>query len=348
MFLSTMNIFSKIILAITVAAIAAWLFPWCYAFITAKADSSPFVLYSSLLGDYIITQRKDDSVSRHDTAGNIFNENEVDSLLPAMYMRQLVADGRFPDSILGKHVEPQQIQMTNFTFRSSPRDINYVNAGIYFLFESLPKRVDLEMPDDAFRFNDKGIQFFNMADNSINETKSDMFTTMLKEKGFVFPPRKTATNPDPRKEYDNGALLIDASGQLFNMKCTAGRPYVKHIALPDGVIPCEVYVTEFRDKAFLGFFSSTDKKFYVIMNDGSIRETGIKRFDPYTESAMIIGNMFDWTVKITRTDTYDYYALRADNFSLIKELKINHHGNSIPGLSFTSLLDKYVIPHFRH
>lgn len=340
-----MKNFSKIILAITIAAIAAWLLPWCYAFVTAKAYSSPFVLYSSLHGDFIITQR-DNVVSRHDTNGNEFDENEVDSLLPTMYMRQLVADGRFPDSILGKHVEPQQIQMTNFNFRSTPRDVNYVNAGIYFLFESMPKRVDLEMPDDAFRFTDNGIEFLSMADNSINEAKSDMFTRMLKEKGFTFPPRKIATNPDPRKEYDNGALLIDASGQLFNLKCTAGRPYVKQIPLPDGIIPCEAYVTEFRNRAYLGFFSATDKSFYVIMSDGSIKKTGIKTFDPKTESAMIIGNMFDWTVKITRTDADEYYALRADDFSLIKELKINRPSSYVPGLSFTSPLNKYVIPHF--
>ena len=145
--------FSKIFFYITVAVLLVWQLPWCYAFLTLKPVKTPFTMYSSVLGDFVITQLDENKqLHRYDTKGNTYTQQQVDSLLPSLYVRQLTADERFPDTICGKAVSPKDIQLKNFTFKSVPSAINAPQTGLYFLMESMSKRVDLKMPEDAFRF----------------------------------------------------------------------------------------------------------------------------------------------------------------------------------------------------
>ena len=74
-------------------------------------------MYSSVLGDFVITQLDENKqLHRYDTKGNTYTQQQVDSLLPSLYVRQLTADERFPDTICGKAISPKDIQLTNFTF----------------------------------------------------------------------------------------------------------------------------------------------------------------------------------------------------------------------------------------
>lgn len=114
---------------------------WCYAFLTLKPVKTPFTMYSSVLGDFVITQLDENKqLHRYDTKGNTYTQQQVDSLLPSLYVRQLTADERFPDTICGKAVSPKDIQLTNFTFKSVPSAINASQTGLYFLMESMSKR----------------------------------------------------------------------------------------------------------------------------------------------------------------------------------------------------------------
>ena len=105
--------FSKIFFYITVAVLLVWQLPWCYAFLTLKPVKTPFTMYSSVLGDFVITQLDENKqLHRYDTKGNTYTQQQVDSLLPSLYVRQLTADERFPDTICGKAVSPKDIQLT--------------------------------------------------------------------------------------------------------------------------------------------------------------------------------------------------------------------------------------------
>ena len=75
---------SKIFLFVTLAVLAVWQLPWCYAFLTTKAAPSRFVMYSSLLGDFILTRYEEgEGIVRRDVAGRAYSEAETDSLLPS-------------------------------------------------------------------------------------------------------------------------------------------------------------------------------------------------------------------------------------------------------------------------
>lgn len=337
--------FSKIFLGVTIALVLLWQLPWCYNFLTVRPASVPFTLYSGLAGDFIsVARQRSGTVERTDRAGNVYTQEQADSLLPFFYVRQLMSDERFPDTLMGVAVTPREVQLTNFTFRASAQDINACLPGLYPLLESMSGRVDLEMPDDVFRFTSEGIEFIDMKANSRKDGKSRLFTQTLANKGFCFPATCVAGNPTTRKEYDEGYLLLDAEGKLFHMKQMRGRPYVKVVELPDGVRPCHLFVTEFRSRQTRGLFTDKNHRLYVVAADYRIVPTGVDAYNPETDDLLIIGNMMDWTVNVRTSQSSDYYALRADDYSLIGRMSYPAGQGGLPGLHFTSSADKFVFP----
>lgn len=341
-----MKRFSTLLLYVTIAFLLLWQLPWCYNFFVVKPEKTPFTLYSSVINDFVqMGQEEGKGMVRRDLAGNTYSEATFDSILPTFYFRQLMSDERFPDSINGVAVTPKIVQTENFNFRSVPSDINAPSIGLYSLLESMSGRVDLKMPDDVFRITAQGIEFIDMASNSVNTEKSLQFTEAMTKKGFHFPAIKIAGNPTVKKEYDEGYLLLDANRQLFHLKQVKGRPYVRAIALPEGLTLDQLYLTEFRNKKTLALMTDVNNAFYVLKSRTyDIVKTGLPAFNPQTDALTIIGNMFDWTVRVTTADADNYYALNADDYSLIKKLENQSSVHSMPGITFTSYTDKYVMP----
>ena len=208
-------------------------------------------------------------------------------------------------------------------------------------------RVDLKMPDDVFRITSQGIEFIDMASNSVNAEKSLLFTEAMTKKNFRFPAIEIAGNPTVKKEYDEGYLLLDADRRLFHLKQVKGRPYVRAIPLPEGLTLEHLYLTEFRNKKTLAFLTDINNALYVLKSRTyDVVKTGVPAFNPETDALTIIGNMFDWTVRVTSPSSDNYYALNADDYSLIKKLENNSNTHYMPGISFTSYTDKYVMPRF--
>lgn len=314
---------ARLFLCAVCVALFAWIVPWAYHFATDGSAKTPFTLYSSLVGDFAQAQSGDGGIRYTDCGGNVYTEAQFDSILPAFYYRQLMSDGRLPDSLCGVAVNPKVIQMSNFNFRTSPSDVNRRQVALYPLLESMSGRVDLQMPDDVFRITADGIEFVDMASNAVNRDKSDRFTQMLRKKGFAFPARIVAGNGTNRKEYDNGYLLVDADGRLFNLKMQRGRSYVRAIGLPDSVEVCHLFVTEFRDRRALAFVSDAQKRFWMLeAGTYALRQIDIPPFDPTCESLSIIGNLCDWTLCVTSLHDKRYYAVSADGLRRLKTLEI--------------------------
>ncbi|ADV43129.1 DUF4857 domain-containing protein [Bacteroides helcogenes] len=340
--------FSRFFLSITIILLLLWQLPWCYTFFTAKPSKAPFTLYSTIIGDFVsIGNEEGKGIIRRDQSGNIYSQEETDSILPFFYIRQLMSDERFPDSIKGVSLTPREVQMTNFNFRSVPSDINASKIGLYPLLESMSGRVELSMPDDVFRITYKGIEFIQIKANAVDTDKSRLFTDALTKKKFKFPSRLIAGNPTTRKEYDEGYLILDNEGKLFHMKQMKGRPYVRAISLPEGVKVNQLFVTEFKSRKTLGFLTDTDNHFYVLNSKTyELVKTGVPTYDPKKDAITIFGNMFDWTVCIKTDNNVMYYALDANNYKLLRSIQSADENTGMPGLHFTSSEDKYVKPRF--
>lgn len=353
-----MKLFSQILLGLTVVCLLIWQLPWCYDFLTARSAKTPFTLYSSVIGDFaMMTPSGDKGMVRSDLSGRTYTQAQFDSILPMFYFRQLMSDERFPDTLNGVPVTPRMAQLENFNFRVVPSDINAPRIGLYPLLEAMSGRVDLQMPDDVFRITVKGIEFIDMASNTVNIEKSKRFTEAMQKKEFRFPAIEIAGNPTTRKEYDEGYLLLDANCKLFHLKQMKGRPYVRSIKLPEGVQLKHIFVTEFKNRKMLAFMTDINQALYVLRSKTyDVVKVGIPSFDPEEEALTVFGNMFDWTLRVTRPEAETYYAVNAGDYSLIKSMELpageltaaEKVGKYVfpLRLSFTSGTDKYVTPRF--
>lgn len=306
--------FAKAVFALFACAFLIWLIFWAFEFFQNKKERDPFTLYSSLKKDFI-SITADGGVS---SDGETLSQNQCDSLLPFFYYRQLITDDKFPDTICGAAVSPRLVQNENFIFRSTPSELLKPELGLYFLLESRSPRVDLEIPDDVFRLTENGIEFIEMESNTVLQEKSELFSALMKKKNFRFPATLCAGNGTTRKDYDLGYMLLDADGSLFNLRQVQGKPYLRPIALPDGVKLRHIYVTEFRAKRTLAFAFDENLNFWVLLSDYTWHKTALPSFDPKKNDFSIFGNLLDWTVKISGEKTA-YYAINWADFSILKE-----------------------------
>ncbi len=343
------------LLSLIVIFLLLWQVPWCIAFINGKASHNIFTLYSSMVGEFIsLDNTAEEGLIRYDESGHRYTDAEADSILPFFYYRQLLSDQRMPDSVCGFAIDIHAMQMATINWRMSASDVNAIAVPLYPLLESLPKRVDLTMPEDVFRCTDHGLEFVIMATNSVNEAKSRLFTQALIQKGFSFPVQLASGNPTTRKDYDEGYLLLDAKGQLFHLKMTVGRPYVKAINTVSESNPSQglnlkhIFATEFKGRQIRGFLTDAEMHMYALLSDYTIRPLEGVSYNPEKERCTLFGNMLDWTVRISGDDGDRYYAIESVDFSLrqIRQMNRKVQQASFWGLHFTDYNDSWVLPRF--
>lgn len=344
----------SVCLIITLALLLLWQLPWVYSFLSSKKESNPFVLFSSVSDDFLISVNADGQRINRDTRGNQYSQSEVDSLLPFFYARQLLKDERFPDTVKHVPVTFKESQYETFFWKSSPRDINAPQIGVYQLMESSSPRVKLETPPDVFRITGAGITFIDIESNSVNEEKSNRFTDVMKKKGFAFPATSLSGIPSVKKDYDEGYLILDSNKALYHVKQMAGRPFVRKIDAPADIQLKNVFITEHRNRRTIGYATDSQDAFYVIeLPDYRFKKVGIPAFIPEEQAMMIYGNPLDWTIKLTSKDAVRYYAVDATDYSLIGEYQEEQVDSfkdktdafmAVIGLRFTHPFDKFVYP----
>lgn len=302
-----------------------WLLPVLTKKVTYKPYRYPFVYYSTVLGELAAIDYANKEFPMADRDGNRYTAAQMDSLIPMLSYRQLMSDGRMPDSIKGYEVNARIIRTKSFTFRYDPAEINSPGNGLYILFESMPKRVGLTMPDDVFRMKNN-IEFIDTETNTVNATKSAMFRDELEKKGYSFPSHWLVGNPNPRKAYDEGYFCLDNNWQLFHMKMVNGRPFVRNTGIGDSIDIAHFSILEVPDKRFYGFLFSKQGEMYIIQNEAGNYQTMKLDMDPIdmnTDQVIIMGNMFEWTVSVIKPDRKVCYGLDNVSLSRIDQLAMN-------------------------
>lgn len=311
------------LILILTTLVMMWLLPVLVAKLTYKPDKYPFVYYSTILDELAIMNYANER-PMSDKKGNTYTTSEMDSLLPMLNYRQLMSDGRLPDSIRGQEMNVRIIRSKSFTFRYDPSEINTPTCELYILFEAMPKRVGLTMPEDVFRMKDK-IEFIDTETNTVNEEKSQAFQAELDKNKYSFPSRWLVGNPNPRKPYDEGYFSLDANGQLYHIKMVNGRPYVKNTGVGEDIDIAYFSMLEVPDKRFYGFLFSKQGEMYIIQNEIGNYETlklEIPPIDLEKDQVMIMGNPFEWTVSITNPDGKQSYGLQNESLKQIDEYHI--------------------------
>lgn len=351
-----MKTIAKMILYTLSIALLAWALPWLFHFLTAKPASTPFTLYSCVTGSFAyIDADKEKGPVYKDMNGKTYTEEEFDSILPFFYYRQLAAKDRLPDTINGVPVTAHAIRKNNFYAKQAPRDVNFTAPELHMLMESMPRHVDLEEPEDAFRLKDGRMTVLHMADNSIDEGKSDFFTGILLEKGFVFPVKAIHGNPTTRKEYDEGYILIDNDSQVFHLKQMRGRPYVRNAGVDTSLKMKHAMITEFSGRKTLAFLTDESDRLYVLTPEYRLHRLPVS-YNPEKEGMLVIGDMLNWTVRISDDRGYSVYALDANTYEAVDSLRYDYPGMAADyatkaifpfTLSFTDNGDKWVKPRIK-
>ena len=299
--------------------VLAWLLPALYELVLPRTDKMPFVVYSCLDSSFIKMEVTDKQVHYINFRGQEFSKSEADSLLPLFAFRQLVAEGRLPDSLYGVALTPKCIQQNSFHFKTSPKQLNKPAVGLYTMLESASGRVDLQLPPDVFRLTNDGLEFIDCETNQVNKAKSLSFSRELTKHGFAFPVQLIWGNGTTRKDYDNGFLLTDQNERLYQLKMVKGVPFVREIRNEKFNIKkyIQVFTIEPANRAWIGLVVDDAHQLYVVRSNGELVHVGIEAYDPQSMQITITGDLFHWTItEYTATDSR-YYAVDAKTFGQV-------------------------------
>lgn len=314
--------------------------PSIYNYVFVKAPKSNFTLYSSVSNEFVHLKSTDNGVIRENVTGSrVYTESQFDSILPFFYLRQLVSEGRFPDSINGRPTPMKEAQRYNFMFRYTPSDYFKDRILLFPLFESMSGRVDLKMPDDFMRINNEGIQFIIAETNSIDSEKSELFTKTFINEGFTFPAKQIWGNPSPKKEYDEGYFIKDANDNLFHLKRMCNRPFIREVKQPDDQNIKWFNVTEFRNKAFFGVGFDSNGNVYMLEKPSyTWVKLPVAPFNPESDRMLIVGEPINWTVQTTNGTINNYYAIAASDYSVTDSYQVKNDEN------IYTTIAKYIFP----
>lgn len=322
----------KYLIIVLAMMMVSWLLPALYELLSPRTDKTPFVLYSCLDSTFIRFETHGKQIRYVNSRGEQFTKAETDSLLPLFSFRQLVAEGRLPDSLFGVALTPKLIQQNTFHFKTSPKQLNKPAVGLYTMLESASGRVDLTLPSDVFRLTEDGLEFIDCETNSVNRAKSLSFSRELTKHGFTFPVHLIWGNGTTRKDYDNGFLLTDANDRLFQLKMVKGTPWVREIANSQELTAnsrfTNVFVIEPANRALIGLVVDENHRLYAVRSNATLAPIGrtlhptpytVHRtlYDPQEMQITIVGDLFHWTItEYTATDSR-YYAVDANTFELV-------------------------------
>lgn len=338
-----MKTFGKLFLYASLVVLLFWVAPWLYRLITLKPYQTPFTLYSCTLHDFTSLDRSDGREFRFiDRQGGVHG----DEAQPMFYASILASRGALPDSIEGRKITLEEIEYNSVIASSDPKDVNRTLSPVYLLMESVPVRLELQDPEDALVSRKDRIDIYKMATNEIRADKTEALNAALKAQGFTFPARLFAGKPSHRKAYDEGYLVTDAEGKLFQLKQVNDSVTVRHFPDADGQGIDFLMITEFDNHATLGYFTGADGFLQMLLPDGGVVKTAVP-FDASEEDLLIVGDMFYYTVKTSTDKGERFWALRSSDFALVDTLSRRYPSDfSLPGIHFTSAGDGWVKPRF--
>ncbi len=291
--------------------LSSTIFPYVYHLTLDRQYDLPFTVYSGITNTFAVFEGTAETARYRDDAGRSYTRKEFDSILPTIYYTQLIRDGRFPDSLFGVPVDAEMMSSHFFVFHSRPAELNQRSIPLYPIVNADSERVTIADAYEAFRWMPNGIEIIQMEGNSVNSKKTEHFRAALAD--VSLPVSITVRNPDPRKERDNGYLIVDAKSVLWQLKQQDGEPIVGRLLAPQDESIRSACVTEFDDPSYLGYLSTESGRFFSLdAQQGQCAELPIERFFPRREAIMIFGNLFDQTVRIIDGSSVHYMAISSD------------------------------------
>ncbi len=271
-----------------------------------KPVKKPFIQYSCVNHDFLI-YRSNEKIWE-DTKGNQYSRDEYEQKLPLFFFKQLYISGTLPDSINHVPIDLKELAREKSFFHLRQGEIDAPVPDLFPLFESRSGRAMLEWPEDFFRITWR-IEFIDAASNKILEEKSQMFSASLYHNGFVFPAKLISGITSQKKSCDEGYFIVDSKNQLFHLKMVIGKPYIRKIEIPYGLIIRHISCVDFKNKAFYAYLLSDKNEIYILsQNEYKLVKWPIEGYDSATSDLKIYGDMLNYTIVI---EGYNYLKVIA-------------------------------------
>ncbi len=228
-----------------------------------------------------------------DESGVYYDRLAFEAALPFIYYRNMEMRGLMPVKADGRSFDRKSIEKARrvLELRASSLDGHRPAADCLPLIESNPGQVALLYPDDRFRVTARGMEFINADFNAPDPRLTELFTSALASQGFAFPARHIGGNFTNFKPYEGGIFLIDAEGALFHMLRKDGKPVCEKVALPGGVTPRHILVSEARDSIWMGMMLDEAGKIWLMRrNDKAFVGLDTKGYRPDAMDFKVIFN----------------------------------------------------------
>lgn len=311
--------FLRWLLIIATTLVLAWLLPQLIKMSSESATKYDFTYYSSVARQFCYIRCTQNDIERVDSEGHIYTEEQFDSIVPLFYYRQMLSDGRMPDSIHGEPITIERIRNGAFYFRSRSREVDCPQIKLYPMYESMSGRVKLESPNDIFRCADR-IEFIDIESNTLNEEKSSRYQKAMKKAGFQFPAQWVSGNPTTLKPYDEGYFIKDAGGQVFHLKQVNGKPFVNNTGMGKNLNIIHFSMQEVADHRFYGFAFDDHQTMYMVETGTYALKALPFKFNLYEENMMIMANMLYWTINMTSDKGKRSVAVNSQTLEKVDEM----------------------------
>lgn len=355
--------FSKKITLILITLAFFTTMPRFYWKIFSPKKVKQFISYTSIEDDFIIRrvypEQRNDGQRGKKTTYTLAHKNknislsQQKALQPVLYSADLAKNNKLPCiEIEGKCLSQKELSRGWVKNRFIPQGIDEPEPMLHMLIESEPQGAKFNLPDDLFRLTEKKdkIEFITPGIKGVKKEKSRIYTNALKEKGFKFPVIAIASNPDIKKKYDNGFLLVDSNNILFNLKMKKSKPWCVNtgVKIPGNVK--KVIVAEPRFKKFMATIF-TDKDVFIVESKGyklfklplsgvDLKYSSISYFMDISGSGTIIAKNYR---NLAENAESKVFGLK-NNYSEIKEFTLNQWPGNKEKISRLNKVEAFIFP----
>lgn len=298
----------------------AYVLPSIYTTLFDTRIDRPYITYSETTKEYFIQKSLHGKPGFVDRKNKVYDQYQFMDANPINNFYYHLSKGTLPDSFAGVKLVPQLMQKEMLYIYAEPHILNAPVYGLYPLFESRPE-FGLSYPKDMFRITHR-IEFIDAKSNVINEEKSKQFSAALDKEGFAYPAKLVAGLPTLMKRKDEGWFITDSKEQFFHLVMIKGQPYVKKIALPEGVTLKYIIAHDSEADEFFAVLIAKNNSVHVLnKRDYSTTQFPINGYTPENTTMLISGNMFTKTIALqeetgTRLFTVDRQYKLLDQYAL--------------------------------
>lgn len=222
-----------------------------------------------------------------------------------------------------------------------PVYINSPQIKLYPLFESVPERLKLEMPDEYLRITNKA-EFISCKTNEIDEELSKLFTKALIAEDFNFPAKKYFGNPTTRKAFDEGYFILDNHDELFHLKRIKGKPFIKKIISTSNIKIKTILLRENNLKEFYGLLVTEENRLFLILyDDYKLKEIPIENYNADKDVLRFQANLLYRTITVIKENYQTVYITNRE-YELIDSYKDTWKSRDE---QLAGIISKYIFPY---